>query len=575
MRLGVRTFLWSFLPFALLLTGSFWAVQRMVVRAVRDQFRASARETQVSIARLRSSAERRNGRLLGIVAENPALKNGLQLMLEHRGDHDPAKTAARRTLEDQLMEMGGELGFEVLLVSDPVGEPLAAVMFRDDRWTPFDPGAVRPPRQGYFNTADRTYQASSVAVDQADENLGILTVGEPFELSSLPIPAVFMRDGKVVESNLDGALPAVTPELESSLRNCPMHTECEVRLAGAAYLSMPMGAAPTGEAGNGFQLRSLQNLDSAARPIQSMLRNMFSLAGLCALVGALLLSSVSSRSIVRPISELIARLRESERTGELPEFDGGVEGRSGGVHEIRALTDSFNRAAASVREGRERLREALVEFIQSLASALDARDPYTAGHSRRVSQYACAVARNMGVSPKELDEIRVGALLHDIGKIGVADAILQKPGRLTDEENRIIQEHPTIGRKILEGVQGFHPYLPVVELHHENWDGTGYPHGLRRDATPLTARIVKIADAYDAMTSDRPYRRGMPHEKALVAIANCSGTQMDPAVVDAFLSMSQNKAELGLALTSSDSLQRLADAVGAHIEVSPLVGKGS
>jgi putative nucleotidyltransferase with HDIG domain len=574
MRLGARTFLWSFLPFALLLTGSFWVVQRMVVRAVRDQFRASARETQVSIARLRSAAERRNSRLLAIVAENPALKNGLQLMLEHLRGRDPAKTAAQRTLEDQLMEMGGELGFEVLLVSDPVGEPLAAVMLRGDRWTPFDPGAVRPPRQGYFDTADGTYQASSVAVDQADENLGTLTVGEPFELSSLPIPAVFMRNGKVVESNLDGASPAMTPELESSLRNCPTRAECEVRLAGAAYLSMPMGATPTGETG-GFQLRSLQNLDSAARPIQSMLRSTFSIAGLCALLGALLLSSVSSRSIVRPISELIARLRESERTGELPEFDGGVEGRSGGVHEIRALTDSFNRAAASVREGRERLREALVEFIQSLASALDARDPYTAGHSRRVSRYACAVARSMGVSPKELEEIRVGALLHDIGKIGVADAILQKPGRLTDEENRMIQEHPTIGRKILEGVHGFHPYLPVVELHHENWDGTGYPHGLRRDATPLTARIVKIADAYDAMTSDRPYRRGMAHEKALAAIANCSGTQMDPAVVDAFLSLSQNKAALGLALTPSDSLQRLAEAVGKPIEVSPLVGKGS
>jgi putative nucleotidyltransferase with HDIG domain len=577
MRLGTRAFLWSFLPKALLLTGGFWTVQRLVVREVRQEFRASVRETQSSLAHMRSAAEQRNRRILKVVAENPALKNGLQLALERRGDAE-----ARRTLEDQLMEMGEELGFEVLSISDAVGKPLAGAMREGGGWTRFDPGATPLPREGYFTSGGKTYQASSAGMDVADENLGTLTVGERFELSSLPVATILTREGKIIVSH---GVQESAAELQSSLAHCSPGAECEARLASGTYLFTPMEVAPieaappeaeeieagaeppVGVAGPkkqaaGYQLRSVVNLDSAARPIQVMLRNSFSIASVLALVGALILSWVSSRSIVRPISEMVARLRESEATGELPDFPANGSGRAGGVQEIRELRDSFARAAGAVREGRERLRQASVEFIQSLASALDARDPYTAGHSRRVSQYACAIARSMKLPPKELEEVRVGALLHDIGKIGITDSILQKPGRLSEEENRLIQEHPSIGRRILDGVQGLQPYLGVVELHHENWDGSGYPHGLRREETPLAARIVKIADAYDAMTSDRPYRRGMPHEEALAVIAKFAGTQMDPNVVEVFLQLGRQEEELGAMLDPRDSLHRLAEAVG-------------
>ena len=120
----------------------------------------------------------------------------------------------------------------------------------------------------------------------------------------------------------------------------------------------------------------------------------------------------------------------------------------------------------------------------------------------------------------------------------------------------------------MEGVQGLQSYLGVVELHHENWDGTGYPHGLRREETPLAARIVKIADAYDAMTSDRPYRRGMPHEEALATIEKFAGTQMDPNVVEVFLQLGWQEDELGAVLDPRDSLHRLAEAVGISNETS-------
>jgi HD-GYP domain-containing protein (c-di-GMP phosphodiesterase class II) len=143
----------------------------------------------------------------------------------------------------------------------------------------------------------------------------------------------------------------------------------------------------------------------------------------------------------------------------------------------------------------------------------------------------------MRLPPDTVEVIRIGALLHDLGKIGISDNVLLKEGRLTPEETALIQQHPVIGRRILEGVQGFHPYLGVVELHHEDWDGSGYPHGLKGAETPLEARIVKVADAFDAMTSDRPYRRGMSPEKALRILTQVTGTQVDPAVMEAFSSL--------------------------------------
>jgi HD-GYP domain-containing protein (c-di-GMP phosphodiesterase class II) len=163
------------------------------------------------------------------------------------------------------------------------------------------------------------------------------------------------------------------------------------------------------------------------------------------------------------------------------------------------------------------------------------------------------------------DEIRIGALLHDIGKIGIADSVLQKPGRLNKEEMALIQQHPSIGRRILEGVNGFQPYLSMVELHHENWNGSGYPNGLRGESTPMGARIVHVADAYDAMTSDRPYRRGMSHEKAMRVLRENAGVQFDPGIVSIFSEIAgsspERKAPQDIAEPEIRSIQNLTEAV--------------
>jgi HD-GYP domain-containing protein (c-di-GMP phosphodiesterase class II) len=172
-----------------------------------------------------------------------------------------------------------------------------------------------------------------------------------------------------------------------------------------------------------------------------------------------------------------------------------------------------------------------------MARALDARDPYTAGHSTRVADYSRAIAQAMGLSKRAVRTIGEAAELHDIGKIGVPDAVLQKPGRLTAEEVGLIRLHPQIGRRILEKTGKFQDLLPVVELHHENWDGTGYPYGFRGENVPVEARIVHVADAFDAMTSARCYRDAPSLAWALKELRRCAGKQFDPQVTGVFLEL--------------------------------------
>jgi len=551
MRFATRTFLWSFIPFAFLLLGTFWTIEKLVDHTVRDGLRSSLRQTHVSIARVRSESELQNSRFLRMLGENATLKAGVKLLVA-----EPKQGDARLTVEDQLLDICETLHVDFLLVSDPAGIPLAGVMRIDEQLVAMDIARIRPPQRGFMTAGQRAYQVVSTPIDQGDENIGTLSVGEFFDFSEFTTPAVLARNGEILKSSIPG-IPI--DEVTSALRGCKEQAECEVRLAGETYISLPMASIYFGE---GYVLRSLQSVDSASRPVQAILRNVFLIAGLGALLAAMILSVLSSRSIVKPIAIMVSHLRDSEKTGLLPEF----HTTRSSIQEIRDLRESFNRAGSAIREARKALHRAYVEFVGSLASALDARDRYTAGHSRRVSDFSCAIAHAMNASPEELDEIRIGALLHDIGKIGIADSVLQKPGSLTKEEFTIVQQHPTIGRRILEGVHAFQRYLPIVELHHENWNGTGYPSGRTGDTTPLGARIVHIVDAYDAMTSDRPYRRGMSHEDAIRVLRQNAGTQFDPEIVPLFekiVGIAQEWPVGGGGAPELQSIQNLSEALHA------------
>ena len=190
-----------------------------------------------------------------------------------------------------------------------------------------------------------------------------------------------------------------------------------------------------------------------------------------------------------------------------------------------------------VTEQARRLEDLFLGSIQTLAEALEVKDAYTRGHSVRVGAYSAAIARQLGLPRDVVEEIDLGGQVHDIGKIGVREAVLNKPGPLTDDEYRHIMLHPTLGWRILVPLLGDMPrILNVVRSHHERFDGRGVPDGLSGTAIPLEARIAAVADAFDAMTSGRPYRRvsRVPLETALAELATCRGTQFDPAVIDAF-----------------------------------------
>lgn len=182
--------------------------------------------------------------------------------------------------------------------------------------------------------------------------------------------------------------------------------------------------------------------------------------------------------------------------------------------------------------------------VHALTSAIDAKDRYTCGHSDRVARFAVRLAKELGCDREKLNTIYLGGLLHDIGKIGIEDTILRKPDKLTDEEFDQIKLHPTLGEQILRGVPQLTHVLPIVLHHHENWDGRGYPGGLVGEETPLLARITAVADALDAMGSDRPYRKGMPIERIELILRDGAGEQWDPAVVDAYFAAREDLAAI-------------------------------
>jgi putative nucleotidyltransferase with HDIG domain len=208
---------------------------------------------------------------------------------------------------------------------------------------------------------------------------------------------------------------------------------------------------------------------------------------------------------------------------------------------VRKASATIKRQAVTLRarsrelmESYRRLEESSLEAIESLNATVDAKDPYTAGHSARVQGIAVAVAEELGLARDGLDAIRFGGLFHDIGKIAVRDSILTKPKTLDAEEYEAIKRHPADGADIVSHFSRLHDAVPIIRHHHEHWDGKGYPDRLAGNAIPAGACVVGLADAWDAMTSDRPYRRALSVDEAAAEVRRCRGTQFSPAVVDAF-----------------------------------------
>ena len=244
------------------------------------------------------------------------------------------------------------------------------------------------------------------------------------------------------------------------------------------------------------------------------------------------------------------RLKEDEHTALIPiTMLTGLDDREHRTRGIEAGADDFLTKPFEQSILRARIRSQLrlkrltdqLEHTESvifmLAAAVEAKDAYTEGHLRRLQTYSERLAQEYGLSPTEVRAVRYGGVLHDIGKIGVDEAIIRKPGPLTPEETAQMRRHPDIGAQIISQLRFARDVAPIISGHHEYWDGSGYPRGLKGEDIPMGARIITIVDAYDAMTTDRPYRSALSDEEALRRLRAGRGTQFDPELLDVFLEL--------------------------------------
>ena len=211
-----------------------------------------------------------------------------------------------------------------------------------------------------------------------------------------------------------------------------------------------------------------------------------------------------------------------------------------GLKSVKQM-DEIKRINDELEDSKEQLEQAYLDMVQTLRYTVEAKDTYTRGHSDRVSEYSVLIGEKLGLPEDQIKTLRIGGLFHDIGKIGIPDSILLKPGRLTDDEYSEIKNHPSIGAHILGSAKIFQDIIPIVKYHHEKYDGNGYPSRLKGEEIPYLARIAAVADTFDAMTSRRSYRGPIDVEKVKEEIKRCEGTQFDPQIAEVFLDILNNE----------------------------------
>jgi HD-GYP domain-containing protein (c-di-GMP phosphodiesterase class II) len=314
-------------------------------------------------------------------------------------------------------------------------------------------------------------------------------------------------------------------------------TRSERTPSGVVLASIaPVGAPPWG-------VLVERDRELAFASVERMVRDTVIWSAIC-LAGALLLGILFARQLSRPITQL------ADSTRAVSEGQYGTRVEVTGTAEIADLSENFNRMSESIKDAFERVQKAAREnqelflsSIRALAAAIDAKDPYTRGHSERVARYSSMIAKEMGLSAEEVRKTRLSALLHDVGKIGVDDRIIRKPTALTDEEFELMKAHPSKGAAIMEAIPQLADIIPGMKWHHEKWEGGGYPDGLKGEQIPVQARIVAVADAFDAMTTTRPYQKAMEVTYVLERLREMSHKRFHVDAVEALVRCYQ-KGEL-------------------------------
>jgi HD-GYP domain-containing protein (c-di-GMP phosphodiesterase class II) len=366
------------------------------------------------------------------------------------------------------------------------------------------------------------------------------------ELLDAGLPVVFVVDqnGRAV-AHPDAAVAfSERPMTDLKVVQDWLETGAQVQSALAPFtierdgrVSTMLGSYATAELDRNSLLGVIAIQDEAAAmtSVRDM-RNQTFFISLLAAAFALLIGFYFAEKLTRPVRELAAGAHRiaagdfSQRVKVLGRTELGELGLS-----FNQMTDQVERFVSDLQRSADENHELFLGTVKALAAAIDGKDPYTRGHSERVSRFAIATAQGLGLPAEEIEQIRISALLHDVGKIGIDDRVLKKPSALTDEEFEIMKTHPQKGYKIMSQIPAMRDFLPGMYMHHEMINGKGYPQGLSGDQIPMQARIVSVADTFDAMTTERPYQQAMDLEAALTRLKSFVGTRYDARVVAAFI----------------------------------------
>jgi len=541
-RLVSRTLAVTFVTVAAILSIVFIV---LMVDA-RDRARAAEIEKLRVAERVFTALEARRQQeqlaAIATLAENPTLKAALDTYFTESRFAAVApeqESSLRETVALEAEKLARLTGADALAILDAGGQIFVSAGPAGARWPHqqrIDVAAGAPAFQGIVSLPQGAFRVSGAALRLVDRDIGALVLGTSLdinharELSSLAgAHVVIMVNGAAVASTLPAP---VTADLARAAAGRP---EELLTLGGEEYAVRTL--VESGPA----RIYTLASIDQAAR---AATREALLALGTVAF-GAFVLAALGSLWLARTLSDPIDRLARDIGLMRAGRDLGRLLQPTGTSRELDGLAQAFNELVQGLTTAEAETRAAYVGAIRALAAALDARDPYTAGHSERVSALSVLMGRQMRLADADLDVLRLGALLHDIGKIGLSDEVLRKPGPLTVEEFEQLKRHPGLGARILRQVPFLAPHLSIVELHHERPDGRGYPFGLRGDEIPVAARIVHVADAFDAITSARAYRPARDGADAVAELRRHAGSQFDPDSVDALVAVLPEVALVG------------------------------
>jgi putative nucleotidyltransferase with HDIG domain len=522
----------AFSTVAVLLGVMFVVVTLNARNRVRQTVTANLESTQRLFAAVETRRQRELRGQAETLADNATLKAALDTyQAEARADRTGVRTDLLETIDLIVDRVAARVESDAVVLVDSHHAVLSASGRMAELWPRGQPvalarGAAPGTFDGVAHSGDHLFRVVTVPVLLDEVSIGTLYVATSLDQS-------YAHDlgqlaGRRIAIVSDGLVVATTLS-ERASREFESVVGAAEPVDGTMALDGESHAFRRLVAVGDTVFYALDSIDESSRVAMRDAMRSLTLIGALGLGLAGIGSFWLARTISGPIGQLSGSLASMAAANE-------VTARltpAGSSRELDALTDTFNELMATVAKAQADTQAAYTGAIRALATALDARDPYTAGHSDRVSVLSVAICRQLNMPEEDIEVVRLGALLHDIGKIGVPDDVLRKPGALTDAEFAIIKQHPVLGARMLRSVLFLAPHIPIVELHHERPDGRGYPHGLRSDDIPLDARIVHVADAYDAITSARSYRAARPPAAALRELWRCAGTEFHADIVAA------------------------------------------